>query len=395
MTNLRFFDQDSSAANACQQRRQHLAKKHQLDLKHIGHTSFDHEQVRTYNTENLIGATQVPLGVTSPLLIQGQYAQGSFHIPLATTEKSLVAGISRGCKAITQAGGATTLILQDHMTRAPIFLVDNLPTAQKTCFWLQKNLTNLQKIVEEISQHIRLQDYDHWIVGRNFYLRLQFTTGDAMGMNAVTKATQAIANHLEQNIPGLKHLSVSGNMCIDKKPAALNYLLGRGKSLSAEVILSPTICQTVLKTTPKDIQDVNYRKNLVGSARAMSLGFNTHFANMIAALYIATGQDPAQVVEGSLGLTLMEIQKDGNLHASVTLPAIEVATVGGGTMIDTQKEALELLGCAGSGQPPGANARKLSEITAALVLAGELSLLAAETTHTLAKSHEIKTPSDN
>lgn len=385
---LRDFDhQSNSVEEAVRARRSFLEKEVNISLQPVSEMAFSPKKVAASNTENLIGATHLPLGVTSPLLVHGEYAQGSFYIPLATTEKSLVAGISRGCKLVTSAGGAETFIEQDHMTRAPIFQCDSLRTVKKLLHWLEENQMTLEKKVEAGSRYIRLLSSRSWVIGRNVYVRWSFHTGDAMGMNVVTKLSQQLAELLEGEVKGVKHVSVSGNMCIDKKPAAINLIEGRGKRVTAGVQISRALMQEQLQLNPEQLWEIHYRKNLLGSAQAGALGFNTHFANMIAALFIATGQDPAQVVEGAMGFTLVEPNEEG-VYISVTLPALEVATVGGGTSLAPQKAALAMLGCEGSGEPAGSNARKLAEITASVVLAGEISLLAAEGTHTLAKAHE-------
>jgi len=217
------------------------------------------------------------------------------------------------------------------------------------------------------------------------YVRFEFDTKDAMGMNMVTIASDAMSKLIEAKTKA-KCLSVSGNMCIDKKPSALSMIEGRGKSVVAEAVIKKDIVKSVLKTTPEDIVELNYRKNLMGSALAGSLGHNAQFANMVAAMYIATGQDPAHVVEGSLGITMAEQDANG-LYISVYMPAVNVGTVGGGTGLATQKEALSILGCAGSTATPGETAKKFAEIVAATVLSGELSVLAAQASGQMTRAH--------
>jgi len=379
----------NSPAEAAAARRDFLKSKNGTDLSHTGQCSFDLETATTYNVENLIGATQIPVGITETLLVNGEFAKGEFNIPLATTEKSLIAGISRGCKAITLAGGANTWVQADKMTRAPLFRVDSLAIARQFLAWLEENFPLLAKTAAAESRFTRLISHRAWLAGRNVFVQLHFETGDAMGMNMVTQACNRMGHLIERTLPGVKYLSVSGNMCIDKKPAAMNLINGRGKTVHAEAVLPTEVVKDVLKTTPTALVEINQRKNLVGSALAGGFGFNAHFANMVAALYIATGQDPAHVVEGALGITLIEQLDETSLHISVTLPAIEVATVGGGTRLQTQQECLSLLGCAGSGNPAGSHAKKLAEVVAATVLAGEISLLAAESAHHLADAHKI------
>ncbi|MEM2123992.1 MAG: 3-hydroxy-3-methylglutaryl-CoA reductase, partial [Methanolinea sp.] len=216
-------------------------------------------------------------------------------------------------------------------------------------------------------------------------VRMEFDTKDAMGMNMVTLASEKAA-HVISEATGARLVALSGNLCVDKKPAALNVVRGRGRSVVAGVFLPDELVSSVLKTDVPSLVEVNTRKNLVGSAAAGSLGFNAHAANIVAALFIACGQDPAHVVEGSLAVTTVEPAGDG-AYVAVTLPDLPVGTVGGGTGVETQAECLSLLGVAGGGDPPGTNAKKLAEIVAAGVLAGELSLLSALAAQHLARAH--------
>jgi hydroxymethylglutaryl-CoA reductase (NADPH) len=377
-----------TSTEAVELRRAYIAKQTKTDLAPLAPTALDLDAARTYNLENMIGATQIPVGITDPLLVNGQFASGSFYIPLATTEKSLVASISRGCKAVSQAGGATTIVLDDKMTRAPVFVVPTISKGKELVDWVKEHFTELETIVTKGSRFAKLLSYKAWIVGKSVFLQFAFFTGDAMGMNMATKASAKICSYIEQKLGFARWISDSGNMCVDKKPSALTLIEGRGKSVIAEAVLPRTIIEQTLKTTPAAIAEVAYRKNLVGSAQAASFGMNAHFANMVAAMYIATGQDAAHVVSASLGFSLFE-QVDNDLHASVSIPALEVGTVGGGTRLAPQQAALQMLGCLGPGDPPGTHAKKLAEIIAATVLAGELSLIAAEAAHHLAEAHMV------
>jgi hydroxymethylglutaryl-CoA reductase (NADPH) len=239
-----------------------------------------------------------------------------------------------------------------------------------------------------VTKHGKLRGVKPYIVGNNLYLRFEFETGDAMGMNMVTIASEEIMKVIEEHFPDVKYLALSGNLCVDKKPNAMNFINGRGKTVIAEAIIPREIVEKKLKTTPELIAEVNYRKNLVGSAQAGSYGFNAHFANIVGAIFLATGQDEAQITEGSHGITLAEVTPEGDLYISVTMPSLEIGTVGGGTRVATQREALSIMGVAGGGDPPGANAKKFAEIIAGAVLAGELSLLAAIAAKHLAKAHK-------
>lgn len=333
------------------------------------------------NIENMIGAVQVPMGFAGPVLIRGDYATGEFLVPLATTEGALVASISRGMSAINLGGGARVKIFQDQMTRAPVFRVENIDHSVAVIKWISENLGLLDAAVSSTTSHGKLLGIEPFPAGRNLYLRFMYDTGDAMGMNMVTIATEAACKIIQENT-GAVMISVSGNMCTDKKPAAINLIQGRGKSVVAEVLVPAKIVEEKLRTTTDTVVETNYRKNLIGSTMAGSLGANAHAANMVASLFLATGQDIAQVVGGSMTVTSCENVK-GDLYICVKMPAVEVGTVGGGTTLPCQMEALNMIGCVGDGK-----AKKLSEIVAVTVLAGELSTLAAQAAGHLGQAHK-------
>ncbi|WP_297071327.1 hydroxymethylglutaryl-CoA reductase (NADPH), partial [Thermococcus sp.] len=358
-------------------RRKALEKKFEISLGNIGHYSVDPNRLIGKNIENMIGVVQIPMGVAGPLKINGEYAKGEFYIPLATTEGALVASVNRGCSALTEAGGVRTTLIDDKMARAPLLKCPDARRAREVAEWVKNNLDYLQeKAVSRVTRHGRLKGVKPFIVGNNLYLRFEFETGDAMGMNMVTISSEEIMKVIEEKFPDVKYLALSGNLCVDKKPNALNFIEGRGKTVIAEAVIPRGIVEKKLKTTPELIAEVNYRKNLVGSAQAASYGFNAHFGNIVGAIFLATGQDEAQITEGSHGITLAEVTPEGDLYVSVTMPSLEIGTVGGGTRVPTQREALSIMGVAGGGDPPGSNARKFAEIVAGAVLAGELSLLA-------------------
>ena len=369
-------------------RRLALEKMYGISLSSIGSTILDFDELVGRNIENPIGAVQVPVGVAGPLRIEGDYARGDYYIPLATTEGALVASVNRGAKAITLSGGARTKILFDGMSRAPAIWTPSIVEAVRLVKWVEEHFNDIKREAESTTRHGKLKRIDAFHVGNIVWLRFVFETGDAMGMNMVTIAVDKAVKWIVDNFPGnARVVSLSGNMCVDKKPSYLNMVFGRGKTVVAEAIVKRDIVEEVLKTKPEQIDFVNRVKNLLGSARAGSLSYNAHYANIIAAIFIATGQDVAQVVESSMGYTWTEV-RNGDLYISVTLPSLEVGTVGGGTRLPTQREALALLGVAGGGDPPGINAKKFAEIVAATVLAGELSLLAALASGDLAEAHK-------
>jgi len=362
-------------------RRKFLERKLHVDLKHIGSYTISPKNVRK-NIENMIGAIQVPLGVVGPLKVLGEYASGEFYVPLATTEGALVASVNRGCSVITASGGAIARVIDDKMTRAPVFKVQGVDHALKVVKWIKDNWDTIKAAAESTTRHGKLVGFQYFIAGKNLFIRFKYHTGDAMGMNMATIATNEASKVIEEKT-GAKLIALSGNMCVDKKPAALNLILGRGKTVVAEVKIPREIVRKKLKTTPEDFVEVVYRKIYVGSALAGSYGFNAHFANIIAAVFIATGQDVAQVVEGSNGITIAEVTESGDLYVAVYLPSLEIGTVGGGTSVETQREALSIMGCYGSG-----NAKKFAEILASTVLAGEISLIGALAAQHLAEAHK-------
>lgn len=369
-------------------RRYAIEEKMDFNFDHIPNFSIDVDDACKKNIENMIGVIQVPLGVAGPLKINGEYAVGSFNIPLATTEGALVASANRGCSVITRCGGANVRIFQDAMTRAPVFRLENVIRAKEFADWLNEEnvFSNMKARAAGTTRFGELTDVRAFVAGNTVYVRFSYDTKDAMGMNMVTIATDAILNYIKEEF-GAIPISLSGNMCTDKKPAAINNILGRGKTVVADVVVPSAVVEERLKCKPETVVEVNYRKNLLGSARAGSMGYNAHAANIIAAMYIACGQDPAHVVEGSSTITMMELTLQGDLYCSVTLPALSVGTVGGGTNLGTQRECLRMLGAGGSGTPPGSNSRKLAEIIASAVLAGEISLIGAQAAGHLARAH--------
>ncbi len=370
-------------------RRRALEKRLNVHLTSLASTILDFDELVGRNIENPIGAVQIPVGVAGPLLVQGEYAHGEYFIPLATTEGALVASVNRGCRAVTLSGGARVRIVADGMARAPVFWTPDVDTAVKLARWVEEHFDEVKREAESTTRHGKLLRVEPYVVGNNVWLRFVYFTGDAMGMNMATIATDRACRYIEERFPGTARcVALSGNMCVDKKPAYINALHGRGKTVVAEAVIKRDVAEKVLKAKPELIHEVNIRKNLLGSARAGSLSYNAHYANIVAAIFLATGQDAAQVVESSMGYTWTELTGEGDLYISVTLTSLEVGTVGGGTRLPTQREALSILGVAGGGDPPGSNAKKFAEIITAAVLAGELNLLAALAAGHLAQAHE-------
>nr|AQZ26754.1 3-hydroxy-3-methylglutaryl coenzyme A reductase [Eucommia ulmoides] len=349
---------------------------------------FDYEAILGQCCEMPIGFLQIPVGIAGPLLLNGC----EYSVPMATTEGCLVASTNRGCKAIYASGGATSILLRDGMTRAPVVRFPSAKRASELKFFLEDplNFETLSMVFNKSSRFARLQGIQCSIAGKNLYMRFTCSTGDAMGMNMVSKGVQNILEFLQNDFPDMDVIGISGNFCSDKKPAAVNWIEGRGKSVVCEAIISEDIVRKVLKTTVPALVELNMLKNLAGSAVAGALGgFNAHAANIVSAVFIATGQDPAQNIESSHCITMMEAVNDGkDLHISVTMPSIEVGTVGGGTQLASQSACLNLLGVKGANkESPGSNSRLLAAIVAGSVLAGELSLMSAIAAGQLVNSH--------
>ncbi|EGD76971.1 3-hydroxy-3-methylglutaryl coenzyme A reductase [Salpingoeca rosetta] len=356
----------------------------------LPHGEFDYrgfyDSIHGTNCEAVIGYMPVPVGVVGPLVVNGQ----TFRVPMATTEGALLASTNRGCRAITMSDGATSVILKNGMTRAPLVRVPSVAYAAEMKAWIEspENKQALTNAFNSTTRFGRLQDIDVRIAGRNVYVRFACHCGDAMGMNMVTKGTVEALALLNEHFPEAQMIALSGNVCSDKKAAAINWVEGRGRSVVCETILKKNVVENLLHTTVDDMIFVNQNKNLIGSAVAGSLGgFNAHAANIVAALFIATGNDPAQVIESSQCITVLE--KEGeDLHMSVSMPSIEIGTVGGGTSLPAQAAALKMLGCQGANrEATGANADTLAHVVASSVLAGEISLIAALATNDLLKAH--------
>ncbi|NKB87768.1 MAG: 3-hydroxy-3-methylglutaryl-CoA reductase [Acidobacteria bacterium] len=368
-------------------RRAALAQRFGADLTKTGEYTLDAEAAADRHCENMIGATQIPVGVVGPLSVRGDYADGDFYVPLATTEGALVASINRGANAITAAGGASVHVEDVGMTRAPVFKTSGLAETREFLAWVVANEDAMREVAEATSRYLRLLDVKTYAIGTTVFVRFRFSSGDAMGMNMATIACDRVVHELVEVQTGVQCIALSGNYCVDKKPAAVNFQHGRGKRVQAEVVLDASVLRK-LKTNAADLVEVQYRKNLLGSIAAGATGYNAHFANVLAAFFLATGQDPAHVAEASMGVTTIEAHGDDGVIVSVFLPDTPIAAVGGGTTLDTQREALAILGVKADPERPGVAALRLAEILGATVLAGELSLMAAFTSKDLAGAHE-------
>jgi hydroxymethylglutaryl-CoA reductase (NADPH) len=345
--------------------------KAQAELEHYGR-----------NIENYVGTVSVPVGVVGPLRINGLFASDDFYVPLATTEAALVASYGRGARLISAAGGCAAAVLAEGVHRAPGFAFANLADAGLFTQWVIGEQERLKQAADATSRFGRLVDLSPHLEGDHVYLVCTYLTGDAAGQNMVTIATDALCRSIEQNCP-VKPLYwfVETNLSGDKKASALSFMSVRGRKVSAEIVIPAELVESQLHTTSRRMQDY-WRMSALGGVMSGSIGVQGHYANGLAALYLATGQDVACVAESAVGVTRFELREDGALYASVTLPNIIVGTVGGGTSLPSQAAGLSILGLKGDGK-----ARALAEVCAAVCLAGELSIIGALAAGHFARAH--------
>lgn len=377
----RHAERDYSSEMAAE-RRAFITGKTSAALEHVGNFSFD-PAVLPGNIENFSGVAQIPLGFAGPLRINGEHAQGDFYIPMATTEGTLLASYNRGMRIASAAGGITTTVIDDCMQRAPLFVFENARAARDFGRWVHEHFFAIKAKAEETTKSGHLRDIQQFAQGKMRWLRFNYTTGDAAGQNMVSKATRHACQWiLEQKPPGLEHFTLAANFDTDKKHSAVNALHSRGKRVVAEVTLPAEMVEKVLHTSSNAM---HYQRQLsnMGAMLAGSVNNGSHFANGITAMFIACGQDVANVAESSAGMVYTELKDNGDYYFSVTIPALIVATYGGGTGLPTQRECLEVLGCYGAGK-----VNRLAEIIAAVVLCGELSLGAAIVADEWVSSHD-------
>ncbi|MGH2537358.1 MAG: hydroxymethylglutaryl-CoA reductase [Candidatus Promineifilaceae bacterium] len=350
-------------------------------LSHVAHYSFDPHLTRG-NLEQFIGVSQLPLGLAGPLTVHGEHAQGYFLIPLATTEGTLVASYNRGMKLLNLFGGVTCSVVGDAMQRAPVFVLDDARQAREFIRWVEANLKRIREEAEATSSAARLQYIDPYLASKFAYLRFNFFTGDAAGQNMVGRATFAACSWILDNYPGVRHFYLESNLATDKKASQVNIMHTRGKRVTAEALIKRDVLIQHMRVEPKSLA---YHAGIANVGAILSGANNNglHSANGITAMFIATGQDVANVAESSAGIIYTELTPEGDLYLSITIPSLIVATYGGGTGLATQRECLALAGCAGPGK-----VNKLAEIVAGVALAGEISLAAATSSSDWVSSHE-------
>lgn len=362
-------------------RRQFLKERSGKKLNHVGHYSFE-PSLLPGNIENFIGVAQVPIGVAGPLVINGEFARGEFYVPLATTEGTLVASYNRGMKLLRESGGVITTISDDAMQRAPVFVFKSAREAREFGLWVDEHFSELRRRAEATTRIGRLRNIEQYSASRFLFLRFNFTTGDAAGQNMVGKATKAACDWIRSVYPGVENYYLESNLATDKKSSRINILHTRGKRVTAEARIPAHLIKEMMHTSVDEIYRARQVLNLGGLLAGVNNNGN-HSPNGIAAMFIATGQDVANLAESSAAVVHSELTPEGEFYYSITIPSLIVATYGGGTGLATQRECLELLGCYGQG-----GVKKFAEIVAATVLCGELSLGTAVIAEEWVASHD-------
>jgi hydroxymethylglutaryl-CoA reductase (NADPH) len=363
-------------------RREFARERTGAALDHVGSFSLDPATL-TGNVEHFTGVAQVPLGLAGPLLVDGEHAQGEFYVPLATAEGTLVASYNRGMRLLHEAGGVKVTIVDDHMQRAPSFLFESAREARDFGAWLEERFGDIKAVAESTTSAGRLQDIEQYSAGRILYTRFNYTTGDAAGQNLTGKATQAACHWIVEEYPAIEQFFLESNFATDKKTSQVNVLRTRGKRVIAEATVPNELLRRVMRSDSR----LMYRARQVSNLGGFMSGVNNngaHSANGITAMFIATGQDAANVAESSAALVYAELRDNDDYYFSITIPSLIVATYGGGTHLATQRECLALLGCYGKGK-----VRKFTEIVAATVLCGELSLGSAIVAEEWVDAHDL------
>jgi hydroxymethylglutaryl-CoA reductase (NADPH) len=362
-------------------RHKFLAKSTGHDLAHVNKQSFDPELTRG-NIENFIGVAQVPIGLAGPLLVNGEHAKGEFLIPLATTEGTLVASYNRGMKVLNLSGGVTCTVSDDCMQRAPVFVFDSAREARDFRAWVNDHMTEIAREAEATSSVAKLLYIDTYLASKFASLRFNFSTGDAAGQNMSGRATFAACSWVLEQVPTIRRFFLESNFATDKKASQVNVMRTRGKRVTAEATIPRDVLMSELRVEPESLV---YHAGVANVGTLLSGANNNglHSANGITAMFIATGQDVANVSEGSAGIIYSELTPARDLYISITIPSLIVATHGGGVALPTQKECLQILDCVGRGK-----VHKFAEIVAGVVLAGEISLAAAISSLEWVSSHE-------
>jgi hydroxymethylglutaryl-CoA reductase (NADPH) len=375
--------EDDYSPEIIHERQKFIREQTGSSLEHISQYSIDPHLTRG-NIEHFTGVAQVPMGFAGPLLVHGQHAQGEFYVPLACTEGTLVASYNRGMKVIHQSGGVKCAVVGDNMQRAPVFVFEDAATARRFADWVVENLEKIRAAADATDPFVSLKYIDYYLSNKFAFLRFNFKTGDAAGMNMVGKATFAACNWILQNCDesDIKQFYLESNFATDKKSSMINIMRTRGKRVTAELVVKRDVLLEIMDADTESIYK-HYKVSGIGSILSGANNNGCHSPNAITAIFLATGQDVANVSESSAALLYSELTPEKDLYMSITLPSLIVATCGGGTGLPTQREALEAMGCYGVG-----NVYKFAEIVAGTVLAGEISLAAAISSLDWVSSHD-------
>src|SRR4051794_339362 len=367
---------------AARKRQEFVRERAGVTLEHVPHYSFD-PAIAGGNIEQFLGVSQVPIGLAGPLLVDGEHAQGEFYVPMATAEGTLVASYNRGMRLLYEAGGVKTTIMADRMQRAPVFIMPSAREARALCRWFDEHFDEIKSAAESTTRSGKLQEIERYTAARHVYTRFNYTTGDAAGQNMTGKATQEACRWIMAHNDTIEHYFLEGAFATDKKSSQVNMLRTRGKRVVAEAVIPNDLVEQIMRSNT----ELMFGARLVSNLGGFMSGVNNngaHSANGITAVFIATGQDVANVAESSAAFVHAELRDNGDYYYSVTIPSLIVATYGGGTGLATQRECLELLGCYGTGK-----VRKFAEILAATVLCGELSLGSAIVAEEWVAAHDI------
>lgn len=339
-------------------------------------------EIFSANIENCIGTTKIPLAVAGPLRINGSFAKGDYLLPLATTEAALVASYHRGAVVLSKSGGCSAVILSEGVTRSPGFAFSTISEMLSFSHWVLTCREKLYDVAAQTTQHGRLKDIRFAAEGNHLYLLCDFATGDAAGQNMVTIATQAICDFIINNTPITpSYWFVEANASGDKKATTQSFTSVRGKKVTVEAVIPKKLIERFLHTTPERMVEY-WQMSALGGVMTGTIGVQGHYANGLAALFIACGQDAACVAEAAVGITRFELRPNKALYVSATLPNLIVGTVGGGTKLPSQQAALALMQLAGKD-----NSRAFAEVCAGTALAGEVSIIGAMAAGDFTKAH--------
>lgn len=381
--NLHFIKNNDDLILCVKKRREYYTKQYNTNFSNLPLFNFDYKNILNKNCENVIGYINIPVGIVGPIIINSN----KYNVPISTTEGALIASINKGCKIVkySSENNINTIAFDKGITRAPIIKVENMSDIIKLKSYINNNFKILANIFESTTKYGKLKDINLHYNGLYIHLRINALSGNAMGMNIISKGTEKILVEIKRNFPSFKIISISGNLCTDKKPSAINWINGRGKTVICNTKLDINLFEKYSKIKVNDLVNLNIQKNLIGSALAGSIGgFNSHAANIVSGIFVATGQDIAQVGTSSVSLTDYYIENN-LLNISLTMPSLEVATIGGGTSLLAQKSCIDILEL--NKKTYNENSLLLSEIIASTVLCGELSLMISLCKGNLVASH--------